>query len=126
MPSQNDLCRKFHPNRDNGKVFKNRVDDFWEKGENSGEGRGNFEKKCKFHKCHPRMNLGKKFHPNQTMGKCSKTEGMVFGEEGILEEGGGEENFEIKSKLHKCHPKMNLCRKSHPNRTMGNCSKIGG
>ena len=53
---------------DNGKVFKNRGDDFWEKGENSREGRGNFGKKCKFHKCYPRMNLGRKFHPNLTMG----------------------------------------------------------
>ena len=60
------------------------------------------------------------------MGKCSKIGGMVFGEEGNLEDGGGEENFEIKCKLHKCHPKMNLHRKFHPNRTMGKCSKTEG
>ena len=55
------------------------------------------------------------------MGKCSKTEGMVFGEFGRWED-----NFEKKKgKPHKCHPKMNLYRESHPNRTMGKCSKIG-
>ena len=68
-------------------MFKNRGDDFWEKGEGKGGGISN---KCKFHKCHRRMNLGRKFHPNRTMGKCSKTEGMVFGEEGNLEDGWGE------------------------------------
>ena len=58
-------------------MFKNRGDDFWEKEENSREGRGNFEKKCKFHKCYPRMYLGRKFHPNLTMGKGSKMEGRL-------------------------------------------------
>ena len=56
-------------------MFKNRGDGLWEKG-------GNFEKKCKRHKCHPKLNLHSKFHLNRIMEKCSKTEGIVFGEEG--------------------------------------------
>ena len=43
-----------------------------------------------------------------------------FGEE----EGG---SFDKKKyKRHKCHSKMNICRKFHPNRTEGKCSKIRG
>ena len=40
------------------------------------------EKKCKPHKCHPKMNLCSKFHPSWTKGKCSKSRGNVWGEEG--------------------------------------------
>ena len=42
--------------------------------------------------------------------------------------GGREGEFrEKKCKCHKCHLKMNLCKKFHLlNRTMGECSKIGG
>ena len=57
------------------------------------------------------------------MGKCSKTEGMIFGEDGNLGDGG---KISKKCKPHKCHTKMNLCRKSHPNRTIGKCSKNRG
>ena len=50
------------------------------------------------------------------MEKCSKTNGMVFGEIGEFR---GGENFEKKkSKGHKCHPKMNLCRKFQIYRTI--------
>ena len=46
---------------------------------------------------------------------------VLVGKGGILVRGG---EFEKKCERHKCHPKKNLCRKS--NRTMGECSKIGG
>ena len=45
-------------------------------------GGGDFKKKCKRHKCHPKRNLCRKSHPNRTMGKCSKIGGMAFGEWG--------------------------------------------
>ena len=58
-------------------------------GENSGRGE-NFRKKCKCHKCYPKMNLYRKFYPNKTMA----TGGMVFGKEtGNSVEG---ENYEKK------------------------------
>ena len=50
----------------------------WEFGIREGGG-GDFEKKFKFHKCHPKMNLCRKVHPIRTKGKCSNIEGMVFG-----------------------------------------------
>ena len=56
-------------------------------GEEFGGGRIS-RKKCKRHKCHPKLNLRRKFHPNRTMGECSKTEGMVFEEEGEFVGGG--------------------------------------
>ena len=34
-------------------------------------------KKCKNHKCHPKMNPCWKFHPNRTMGKCLKLGGKL-------------------------------------------------
>ena len=41
--------------------------------------------------------------------------------------GGRGGNFEEKKrKTLKCHPKINLCTKLHPNRIMGKGSKIGG
>ena len=46
-----------------------------------------------------------------------KNRGEVLGgREGILKK---------KCKRHKYHPKMNLCRKFHPNLIMGKRSKIG-
>ena len=55
------------------------------------KGGGNFDlRKCKRHKCHPKMNLYRKFYPNWTMGKCSQIEGMG----GIR----GRGNFEKKMK----------------------------
>ena len=55
--------------------------------------------------------------------QCSKIGGMVFWKRGGI---WGRGNFEKKYKRHKYHPKMSLCRKVHPNWTMGKCSKIGG
>ena len=56
------------------------------------------------------------------MVKSSDTGRMVFGEEG--EFGGG--GIKNKCKRHKCHLKLNLCKKSHLYRTMGKGSKIVG
>ena len=73
-----------------------------------------------------KINLCRKSHPNRIMGKCSKIWGMVFGKRGGW--GGGEFGgggcagiSKKKCKHHKCHIKMNLCRKFHPNRTMEKC-----
>ena len=51
-----------------------------------------------------------------------KNKGKVLGVGREFREERGE--FEKKYKRHKCHSKMNLCKKFHPNRTMGKNSKI--
>ena len=85
-----------------------------------------------------KINVCSKFHPNLTMGNCSKSGGMVWGGKvmeismekysklggKVWEEGGMEEFREKKCKRSKCHPKINLCRKSQQNRTMGKYSKL--
>ena len=64
MPYQNESMQDVSSKSDNGKVFKNKGDGFWEKGDNSGEGRREEfrEKKCKRHNLYPK--------PNRTMEKC--------------------------------------------------------
>ena len=125
MPSQNEsiLYRKSHPNRT---TFKNMGEMVFGKRERIW-GSGNLKKKCKLHKCHPKMIICRKFHPNQTMGKCYKIRGKFqeVGEE--FGEGDGGAEFQIKKcKPRKCHLKINLCKKFHPNRITGKGSKIVG
>ena len=85
MLSQNESMWEISSKSDNGKVFKNRGNGFWGRGEFGGWGGGNFEIKYKPHKCHPKLNLCRKSNPNRKMGKYSKIGGIVFWERG----GGG-------------------------------------
>ena len=76
---------------DNGKVFKNRGDGFWEKGENSGEGRGEeFREKI--------MQTSQMPESFIQIGQCGSVQKQRDGFWGRGDFGrwGGEENFEIK------------------------------
>ena len=79
IPNLNLLSSK----SDNRKALKNSGNGLKKKG---------IKKKCKCHKCHPKMNLCRKFHPNRTKGKCSKNRGNGIGGRGEFRrgEGGGE------------------------------------
>ena len=107
-------CRKCQRNRIMGKCSKIG-------GMVLGKRGGISKKKCKRHKCHPKMNLYRKSHPNRTTFKNMGE--MVFGKRERI---WGSGNLKKKCKLHKCHPKMIICRKFHPNQTMGKCYKIRG
>ena len=80
------------------------------------------KKKCKRHKCHPKMNLCRKFHQNQTMANCSKNRRERF--RGGGRKFGGEELRKKKTIVRNATPKW-ICRKIHPNQTMVKSTKIG-
>ena len=114
-----DLHNNFYPNRTKGKCSK-------PKGKVRGEGAefrgdvGEFRQKMQTSQISS-QNEPSKYNHNWTMGKCSNRRANVWGERQGIQGKFRRKKF----KCDKCHPKLNLCRKFHPNPTIGKCSKSG-